>query len=142
MQSYKPLILVVDDNETVAHTLALLLEHSGYNAISATNGGEAVDIAAGIAIDAAVVDIQMPGIDGLQTAVEICKRLPNCKIILISGRPESMALLELAAQQGCAYPVLAKPIPPADLLSTLESLLVTTSTIDVGRGTQPRSPLN
>jgi CheY-like chemotaxis protein len=118
----KPVVLVVDDSASVADSLALLIGQSGYDAIPARSGHEALDIVAGIAVDIAVVDIQLPGIDGLQTAVEICKRLPNCKIVLISGQPESIKQLERAARDGLHFPVLAKPIPPAELLATLESL--------------------
>jgi len=112
----------VDDSHTVARSLALLIEQSGYGAISVTSGNEALEVIAGVAVDIAVVDIQLPGMDGLQTAVEICKRLPNCKIVLISGQPESIKQVELATQAGLQFPVLAKPIPPAELLATLESL--------------------
>src|SRR5690348_5049362 len=68
---------------------------------------------------------ELPGIDGLQTAVEICKRLPHCKLILISGQPESIPQLERAAMQGLQFSVLAKPIPPGELLATIESLCST-----------------
>ena len=122
MQIYKHVVLVVDDNQTVAHTLALLLEQSGYNAIAVSSGNDALDVVAGIVIDIAVVDIQMPGTDGLQTAVEICKRLPRCRIVLISGQPESIEQVERAAKEGLDFLVLAKPIPPAELLATPAAL--------------------
>ena len=118
-------MLVVDDNQTVAHTLALLLEQSGYNAIAVSSGNDALDVVAGIVIDIAVVDIQMPSMDGLQTAVEIGKRLPHCRIVLMSGQPESIEQVERAAKDGLDFPVLAKPIPPAELLATLEALCPT-----------------
>ena len=137
MQSYKPVILVLDDNQTVARTLALLLEQSGYNAISSNSGSEALDVVTGIAIDVAICDIQLPGISGLETAIEICKRLPNCKIILISGQPESTEQVELAARQGHQFPVLAKPIPPSELLTTIEDLLHP-RLIDISRGKASR----
>lgn len=135
---YKPLVLVVDDNETVARTLALLLQQSGYNAVSAGNGSDALDVASGIAVDVAICDIQLPGIDGLQTAVELCKRLPNCKIILISGQPESTELFERAVEQGLHFPVLAKPVPPAELLGLIQELL-RPMPIDIRRGKEPPS---
>jgi YesN/AraC family two-component response regulator len=42
----------------------------------------------------AIVDVNLPDVDGIKTAVEICNRFPNCKILLISGYPESVLLIE------------------------------------------------
>jgi two-component system response regulator DesR len=83
----KPLILVVDDSDSVANTLALVLQASGYVTAVAYSGKEAVQMVSGIAADAAIVDVNLPDVDGVRTAVEICNRLPNCKILLISGHP-------------------------------------------------------
>ena len=86
----KPVVLVVDDTRSVAETLAMLLKESGYNAIAAYSSKAALDVVTGIAADITIVDINLPdGIDGVRTAVEIRKRLPNCKIVLISGDAES-----------------------------------------------------
>jgi|SRR5690348_14506699 len=100
----------------------MLIEQAGYNAIFATSGINALQVVAGVAVDIAILDIQLPGIDGLQTAVEICKKLPHCKIILISGQPESIQQLECATSRDCNSQFLAKPIPPQELFATIESL--------------------
>lgn len=118
----KPVVLVVDDSRSVAESIAMLLEQSGYNAIFATSGEAALEVVAGVAVDIAIVDVQLTGIDGLQTAIEICKRLPHCKIALMSGQSESIEQVERAAKEGLDFPVLAKPIPPAELLATVDSL--------------------
>ena len=122
MHTYKCVVLVVDDNQTVAHWLAPLLEQSGDNAIAVNSGNEAIDLVAGRAVDMAVVDMQIPGIDALQTAVGICNRVPHCRIALISGHSESIEQVERATKEGLDFPVLAKPISLAELLATLEAL--------------------
>ena len=124
----KPVVLVVDDTRSVAETLAMLLKESGYNAIAAYSSKAALDVVTGVAADVTIVDINLPdGIDGVKTAVEIRKRLPNCKIVLISGDAESSEILDRAKKEGIEFPVLAKPIPPEELLGTLQNLLKTCS---------------
>ena len=58
----------------------------------------------------------MPGENGVKVAVEICKRLPNCKILLISGDSGTADVLERAQAEGINFPILAKPVPPEELL--------------------------
>jgi DNA-binding response OmpR family regulator len=116
-------ILVVDDEFNVAQTLTWVLQEAGYTAQFAVSGESALVVTSGIAVDAAVVDVTLPDLDGIKTAVEICKRLPNCKIPLMSGDSESAPLLERAKKDGINFDVLAKPIPPLELLGTLKALL-------------------
>jgi DNA-binding response OmpR family regulator len=122
-QTHKPTILVVDDSERVAQSLAMVLEHSGYTVVTAHTAEQALELASGVAIDLAAIDVQLPGVDGVRVAVELCKQLPNCKILLISGNAGTSELLEQARKEGIDFPILPKPIPPEQLLSTIRSLL-------------------
>ncbi len=122
-QKHKPTILVVDDSEKVAQSLGMVLEHSGYTVVTAYSAEEALELASGVAIDLAAVDVQLPGKDGVRAAVELCKQLPNCKILLMSGNAGTSELLEQARNEGIDFPIIAKPIPPEQLLSTIRSLL-------------------
>lgn len=119
----KSVVLVVDDNASVAKSLAMLLEESGYLTAIANNGEAAVQIASGVAADLALIDIHLPDVDGIRVAIEICKRLPTCKILLISGYPDAALLIEKSQQEGLRFPVLAKPVNPADLLKEIASQL-------------------
>ena len=122
-QKDKPTILVVDDNERVAQSLAMVLQQSGYMVVTASSAEQALKLASGMAVDLAAVDVQLPGMDGIRAAVELCKQLPSCKILLISGNAGTGELLERALKEGIDFPILAKPIPPEQLLSTVRSLL-------------------
>lgn len=62
-------------------------------------------------------------LDGIRTATELCKRMPDCKILLMSGDSESAPLLEAARKDGIRFEVLAKPIPPAELFTKVDSLI-------------------
>lgn len=104
----KPVVLVVDDSEAVARTLAWVLEASGYVTAVAYSGKDAVALASKVGANVAIVDIGLPDVDGIKTAVEICKRLPHCRILLISGDPASTPLLD----QQKTFEVVAKPVEP------------------------------
>lgn len=116
-------ILVVDDNVNVANSLVMVLQRSGYNAVAAYHATQVRKLTSGLAVDLALIDVNLPDKDGLKLAVEICSRLTNCKILLMSGDPDSAGILERANADGIAFPVMSKPIPPQELLSTIATLL-------------------
>lgn len=115
----KPVVLVVDDHEAVARTLAWVLEASGYVTAVAYSGKQAVDMVSKIGANVAVVDVGLPDVDGVKTADTIRNTLPDCKILLISGDPASAPLL----QQQKTFDVVAKPIEPPELLKRVAALL-------------------
>jgi len=119
----KAVVLVVDDEPTVANTLAMVLELAGYTVLTANDGREAVGIVAGSAVDLALVDVAMPRMDGISVAREICKRLPNCKILLISGATDATGLINAARTDGLEFDVVAKPVSPEELLERISRLL-------------------
>ena len=119
----KAVVLVVDDELSVANTLAMVLEQGGYTVLTANDGRQAIGIVAGTAVDLALVDVAMPRMDGISVAREICKRLPDCKILLISGVTEASELIDAAHAEGMEFDVVAKPVPPEELLERLSALL-------------------
>lgn len=123
LPAHKFFILVVDDHHTAAITMSWVLEESGYAAIIAANGKAALDVVSGVAFDLAILEIVLPDVDGIKIAQELCKRLPNCKILLMSGNDEATPLLEKAKADGIQCDVLPKPIRPPELIAKLESLL-------------------
>jgi DNA-binding response OmpR family regulator len=112
--------------------LTWILEKAGYSATFAQSGKAAIEIASGTPFDLAVVDVTLPDLNGVKTAIEICKRIPNCMILLMSGDTESAPLLESARKYFIKFEVLAKPIPPSELLPKLESLLANAKTCNAG----------
>ena len=80
-------ILSVDDNALLRLTRRKILEAEGYSVLSAADGEEALSLFDGAAIDLVVLDLYMPGIDGLGVAQEMKAQRPLVPIILVSGRP-------------------------------------------------------
>ncbi len=117
-------ILVVDDETVIARSLAAILRHHGYQTAIAYDGESAVEAARSFQPHCIVSDVVMPGLNGIDAAVRILGFLPGCKIILISGQALSPGLIAAEAQKsGHNFPLLAKPIHPADLLARISALL-------------------
>ncbi len=115
-------VLVVDDERPVAISLVAILEAAGYRAVSAFDGEEALFTAQQFRPDCVVSDVCMPGCSGIEMAMQVLKNLPNCRILLISGRASSNDLLRRAADV-LHFELLEKPITPEDLLAHVAALL-------------------
>jgi two-component system response regulator AtoC len=78
-------ILIVDDEEKLLHSIARRLEVMGAVPFTATNGMAALDIAVNNPIDLAIVDLQMPDMNGLVTITKLKEIKPNLETILLTG---------------------------------------------------------
>jgi DNA-binding response OmpR family regulator len=78
-------ILVVDDETELVEALVERLELRGFQARGATSGREAVAVARENTFDVAVVDLKMPGMDGLQTIRQLRGTQPDLKCVLLTG---------------------------------------------------------
>ncbi|HKR27697.1 MAG TPA: response regulator [Terriglobales bacterium] len=115
-----PTVLIVDDESSIARTLSLILEAHGYRAAIARSGDEAVEQARASAPDVFVCDIVMPGISGIEAAIQIRTLCPECRIMLMSGNTVSTELLDQARARGHEFEVLAKPFHPTRLMEWLQ----------------------
>ncbi len=117
-------VLIVDDEPIVAITLTKIFEGAGYNAKSSSTAEEALQVIASWRPTLAILDIVLPGIDGIQLSTEIKKIYPECIIVLLSGTTETTTLLPWATpENGDYFDVLAKPIHPTELLALCGRLL-------------------
>src|SRR5438045_9765733 len=78
-------ILVVDDEKPVRETLAALLRQEGYNVVAAECGHTAVESIEVFTFDVAIVDIFMPGMNGLETIKVFRRNAPEVPIITMSA---------------------------------------------------------
>lgn len=115
----KPRVLVVDDEQVIADTLARILDLNGYEASAVYTGTAAVESARALQPDLVISDVIMPDINGVEAAISIRQFLPTCKILLFSGQAATADLLESARAQGHEFEILAKPVHPADLLAKI-----------------------
>jgi DNA-binding NtrC family response regulator len=117
--STKPRVLIVDDDEVIATTLGMILDRSGFDAVSAFSGPQALEIAAISAFDFLVTDVMMEPMNGVELASAFCEMHPDARIFLISGTTEAAATVLAALDCEHAFPLLKKPIYPGELIELL-----------------------
>ena len=101
-------VLIVDDEEDLASTLAERLELRKFVARIATSGAEALEMVRGEEFNVVVADVKMPGIGGLDLMAAIQRHNPALPVILFSGY-SSLADTEEGLQHG-AFDYVMKPI--------------------------------
>lgn len=78
-------VLVVDDEEDFATALAVRLQRRGFAATAVGSGAEAVASVRGAAFDVMVLDLKMPGMDGLATLREVRRIAPAVRVLVLTG---------------------------------------------------------
>jgi DNA-binding response OmpR family regulator len=124
-----PRVLVVDDDATVAEVVLEYLRRDGFEAAHASDGLAALTIAAQAPPDLVVLDLMLPGIDGL----EVCRRLrasrPDLPVVMLTARGEEedrIAGLEVGADD-----YVVKPFSPRELALRVRSVLRRSETAEV-----------
>ena len=103
-----PSILIVDDEPSILKSLGGLLSDEGFEVITAANGYEALKIVGTESPDLVLLDIWMPGIDGIETLKEIKKDNPHIQVIIISGHGTIETAVK-ATKLG-AFDLIEKPL--------------------------------
>jgi len=116
-----PSILIVDDETSILQSLGGLLTDEGFEVISATNGYEALKIIDAESPDLVLLDIWMPGIDGIETLKEIKKSHPILPVIIISGHGTIETAVR-ATKLG-AYNFIEKPLSIDKVIVTINNAL-------------------
>jgi CheY-like chemotaxis protein len=118
-------VLIVDDQLPVRTALKALLEHEGYTVIAAEGGASALGAIEAFAFDVVIVDLIMPGMDGLDIIRIFRESAPRVPIIAMSGYAfhggsSDLDFFRMALDLGAACCV-QKPIKPRDLINTIET---------------------
>ena len=112
-------VIVADDERTIATTLAIILNQAGFEARAVFSGEQVIELLDSFQPEMLIADVVMPGMTGIEVAITVRSRLPDCKILLFSGQAATADLLEQAKTHGHEFETVAKPIHPSDLLSKL-----------------------
>lgn len=115
----KTTVLVVDDERTVANSIAEILSLHGFETRVAYDGREAIREVLEDCPDAIITDVVMPRISGIEAAKAIQEMCPGARILLFSGQAATSDLLKTAEQQGYSFELLPKPVHPDALISRL-----------------------
>jgi DNA-binding NtrC family response regulator len=117
----KASILVVDDDQAIRESLNNLLVGRGYEVFTAEDGYQAIKAAQEKEWDVAMVDLKMPGIDGLEVLKEFTRISPNTRVIIVTGYATVESAVEAMKQGAVDY--IAKPFTVDELLIRLEKTL-------------------
>lgn len=113
-------MLVVDDEPVVRQSLQLLFEDE-YSLVVCSNGEDAVDKAQTTSIDVALVDIEMPGMDGIEVLKKLKEIDPITEVIIITGHASLDTSIEAMKYGAGGY--IKKPLKPPELQKTVAKAL-------------------
>jgi DNA-binding response OmpR family regulator len=119
-------ILIVDDNRELAENLAEILELEGLEPVVMDDPYAVVDAAPDLRFDAALLDVRMPGIDGIDLLRVLATHAPDAVYLLMTAFTKEE---RLAQRDGRVRRVLAKPFGPDVLIATLRDMKL----VDAGR---------
>lgn len=111
-------VLLVDDEEDFVAVLAERLSGRGLEVDTATNGEAALEKAAGHAYDAVVLDMAMPGLDGIETLKGLKRLTPDQQVIMLTGRATVSQAVE--AMKAGALDLVEKPAEMDELVSLID----------------------
>ncbi|SMC94712.1 Response regulator receiver domain-containing protein [Desulfocicer vacuolatum DSM 3385] len=121
-------VLLIDDEEEFANTLAERLELRGYDTKTAVSGEDGLNLMNGESFDIAVLDLMMPGMNGLDTLRRIKSQTPDLPVVLLTGHGSTKEGME--GMRLGAFDYLMKPLDIKDL--TLKIL----SAVDASDGNE------
>jgi len=115
----KPFVMLVDDEVPFVETMTQRLKKRDLRVISAHSGEESLEmLAKNQNLDVIILDVKMPGMDGIDTLKEIKKGYPLAEVVMLTGHATVETAIE-GMKQG-AYDYLMKPCEIEDLLKKVE----------------------
>ena len=112
------LVLVVDDDDIVRRVVRAMLEADDFQVVEARDGTEAIERVAADHPMVVVLDVMMPGLDG----IEVCRRVQHgTRVLMLTARDD--AETEAASREAGARGFIAKPFSSVDLLDRIEELV-------------------
>jgi DNA-binding response OmpR family regulator len=117
-----PTVLVVDDEPTIVEIVGRYMERAGFETYTAPDGYKALDLATEHRPDLVVLDVMLPGIDGIEVMERLQERPgPPIAVILLTARGEESD--RLVGLRNGADDYVVKPFSPAELVARVEAVL-------------------
>jgi DNA-binding response OmpR family regulator len=114
-------VLIVEDDATIARFVELELAHAGYNVVRAADGEQGLAAAEEFGPDLIILDLMLPGIDGLEVAKRMRAMGDNRPILMLTARSETQDVV--TGFEAGADDYLRKPFEIPELLSRVRALL-------------------
>jgi two-component system alkaline phosphatase synthesis response regulator PhoP len=116
----QPTILVIDDEASIRNVAKAYLEHAGYRVLCATTGPEGLQMALDHQPDLIVLDLMLPGMDGMEITARL-RAHSDVFILMLTARSEEMD--RVAGLRVGADDYLTKPFSPRELVARVEAIL-------------------
>ncbi|WP_028459428.1 response regulator transcription factor [Chloroflexus sp. Y-396-1] len=116
----QPTILVIDDEASIRNVAKAYLEHAGYRVLCATTGPEGLQMALDHQPDLIVLDLMLPGMDGMEITARLRER-SDVYILMLTARSDEMD--RVAGLRVGADDYLTKPFSPRELVARVEAIL-------------------
>jgi DNA-binding response OmpR family regulator len=117
-----PRVLAVDDDPMILELLAAVLTPKGYEVVTAQNGGDALMLLEAYAVDVVLLDVGMPGVDGMSALRRIRAVHSELPVIMLTGNVDA-AVARATLQRG-AFDYVTKPVDFDHLVRVLEAAVV------------------
>jgi DNA-binding response OmpR family regulator len=130
----EPTILVVDDEPSISEVVSIYLTRAGYRVLVAEDGQTALKVLEQEPLDLVVLDLMLPGVDGLEITRHL-RAEGDIPIIMLTARREETDRI-LGLEMG-ADDYVVKPFSPRELVSRVRAVLRRTRGSDSGGGEQP-----
>ena len=129
-----PVVLIADDEEGVRRSLCALMQREGFQALEAQDGEAALDIIRRERVDLALLDVRLPGVDGMRVLAEARKIRPAPPVILMTG----FGCIESAVEaiKSGAWDYLTKPFNNEGLCATVRAAVRSRSRLHSGLHTR------
>jgi len=113
-------ILVVDDEREFLELMTNRLQKRGFTVTVASCGEQALDLVEKEAFDALVLDVKMPGIDGIEVLRKVKQLRPHLPVLLLTGH--ASVEVAMSGVESGAVDYLLKPVPINDLIMRLRDI--------------------
>ncbi len=110
-------VLVVDDEQDFLETIIKRLQARNINVMGAESGQQALDLMAQQDFDVVILDVKMPGMDGIETLREMKKRKPLVEVIMLTGHASVESGIQ--GMQLGAFDYVMKPVALDELLEKM-----------------------
>src|SRR5256885_7230361 len=130
-------ILVIDDEEIMREILETLLTREGYAVKLASSGAEGLEMARALQVDAAIVDIMMPGLDGIATLDELKRVDEDLAVIMITAYASVESAI--SAMKAGAFDYISKPFKNDEVLVVIRNATERRRLVHENRALRPNT---
>lgn len=116
-------VLIVEDDQVVGKTLGQILTVEKYEVRVMYSAEFAMTLLATWTPDIAIVDVLLPGMNGVDFAIRLQAVASACHVLLFTALPGLIEIVEAARTSGHSFEVIEKPIPPAFMVNRVADLL-------------------